>query len=222
MISNLNTHKCPLKVGYSEKQLQAPNHVNMCFLWRLNAMLNTPKWCQRSLVYQHSWRVPPKNSGSADFEDAWCHHHLFGFRKPQKWAPQTQLLQADIQNHNHLQSRFGKLVYLFAEWCFTASKLSLLACFTFMTTIPRVVVVISTILTVTGVVFVIVRYQVLVGNVGWASRGIQRFQMQQPHPVLQGESIMGSDEVDRMVRFSSIVLEKIRAATNPSRMTPSL
>lgn len=41
-------------------------------------MLNTPKGCQRSLVYQHSWRVPPKNSGSADFEDAWCHHHLFG------------------------------------------------------------------------------------------------------------------------------------------------
>ena len=85
MISNLNTHKFPLKVGCSEKQWQAPNHVNMCFLWGLNAMLNTPKWCQRSLVYQHSWRVPPKNSGSADFEDAWCHHHLFGFRKLQKW-----------------------------------------------------------------------------------------------------------------------------------------
>lgn len=35
--------------------------------------------------------------------------------------------------------------------------------------------------------------------------------------VLKGEAVVSSDEVDGMVRLSSVVLEKIRAATNPSR-----
>ena len=35
--------------------------------------------------------------------------------------------------------------------------------------------------------------------------------------VLEGEAVVSSDEVDGKVRLSSIVLEKIRAATNPSR-----
>mmetsp|Transcript_83930 Transcript_83930/g.201301 ORF Transcript_83930/g.201301 Transcript_83930/m.201301 type:complete len:314 (+) Transcript_83930:1396-2337(+) len=67
-----------------------------------------------------------------------------------------------------------------------------LACVTFCTTVPGVVVVVAAVLAIARVVLPVVRHQ-----------------------ILEGESVVGCDEVDRMERLSAIVLEEVRAAANP-------
>ena len=90
------------------------------------------------------------------------------------------------------------------------------ACFTFVTTIPGVVVIISTVLAVAVVVLSIVRDQVL-------SFSIAKH-VSHPRPShfakgLESESIVRGDEVDRMEWLSAIVLEKVRAPADPVMLT---
>lgn len=133
---------------------------------------------------------------------------------------QTQLLQSDIQNHSPFAIPFWQtsLPFFCFFWCFNTFKAEIAGLFHLHDHNSK---------SCCGHLHYSHRCRCCVCHCkipspGWkCGLSIKGTVPNAATSVLQGESIMGSDEVDWMVRFSSIVLEKIRAATNPSRMTPS-